>query len=560
MSIEVIKNQIKLFLEKTTPEVMAIKGDWGVGKTYSWKKFLNEYKTIISFDRYSYVSLFGINNLEALKFSIFENVVKKELIGTEASLETFNENTLSVLEKFGRKSSSFFIKNPFTKSFTPALESISFLSLRKTLICIDDLERKGNKLDVKDILGLISFLKEQKSCKIVLLLNDGENGLDDYEKYREKVIDIELRFNPTSEECVNIAYNGNDWQINQLKKYTTLLNIRNIRVLKKIQRLSELVHPVIKEYEEEVRSQVLHSLCFFSLCFYCSKDNEDIPTLEYVTTRGYRSLGLGKKEEKTEVQKKWDSMMQHYQYYVTDELDLEVKKAVLTGYFVEDEIKTKASLKNKEVIASKSEGSFTKAWELYHHSFENNQDEVVNALFESLITNADNISPLNLNGTVTLFRELGENEKATKAIDGYIEKRKNNPKIFDLESFISNPFSSEIDDLEIREKFKEAYTRVTAVETVETVLSRIAYQNGWNDEDVVVLRNTSSDKFYEIFKSIHDDSLNRYIDTCLKLGRYDSKEGNVSEILQNTTAALRKIGAESEINKRRVKKYGIEIE
>ena len=167
---------------------------------------------------------------------------------------------------------------------------------------------------------------------------------------------------------------------------------------------------------------------------------------------------------------------------------------------------------------------------------------------------------MNLNGTVTLFRELGENEKATKVIDGYIEKRKNNPKIFDLESFISNPFSSEINDPEIREKFKETYIKATTVDTVETVLARVAYQNGWNDEDVVVLRNTSSDKFYEIFKSIHDDSLYRYIDTCLRLGQYDSKGENMSEILQNTTAALKKIGAESEINKRRVKKYGIEIE
>jgi len=125
---------------------------------------------------------------------------------------------------------------------------------------------------------------------------------------------------------------------------------------------------------------------------------------------------------------------------------------------------------------------------------------------------------------------------------------------------MSNPFSSEINDPEIRKKFKKIYTDVTTTDTVETVLTHLAHQNGWNDEDIVVLRNTSTDKFYEIFKSTHDNSLNRYIDTCLKLGRYDSKEENVSEILKNTTAALRKIGAESEINKRRVKKYGIEIE
>jgi len=559
MSIEVIKKQIRCFLENTSPEVMAIKGDWGVGKTYSWKKFLKEYKTKISFDRYSYVSLFGVNSLEALKFSIFENVVKKELIGTEASLETFNENTLSVLETVGRKSSSYFGKIPFTKNFTPALESISFLSIKNTLICIDDLERKGNKLDVKDILGLISLLKEQKSCKIVLLLNDGEDGLDDYEKYREKVIDLELKFNPTSEECVNIAYSGDNWLINELKQLTIRLDIRNIRVLKKIQRLADFVFPIIEEYEEEVRSQVLHSLCFFSLCFYCSKDNDDIPTLEYATTRGYRSLGLGKKEEKTEIQKKWDSMMQHYQYYVTDELDLEIKKAVLTGYFVEDEVKTKALLKNKEVIASKSEGSFSKAWELYHYSFDENQDEVVESLFKSLTENAEYISSNNLNGTVSLFRELREDKKASQMIDIYIEKRKKHPKIFNLGDIHSNPFSGDIQDKEVRSKFKEAWSESVEVEDPKDVLERLGKSNGWNDKDVVTLRNTTSEQFYNIFKNIKNESLHLVIEAAQRLGNYDSQKPEGGEILQNVTEALTKIGGECEINKRRVKRFGIDI-
>ena len=50
--------------------------------------------------------------------------------------------------------------------------------------------------------------------------------------------------------------------------------------------------------------------------------------------------------------------------------------------------------------------------------------------------------------------------------------------------------TSEINDQEIRDKFKETYTDVTNVDTVEAVLARVAYQNGWNDEDIVVLRNT----------------------------------------------------------------------
>jgi hypothetical protein len=71
----------------------------GVGKTFSWKKFLNEAKSKngVKLDRYSYVSLFGINSLEAFKYTIFENVIKKEIIGTEASIDTFKNNATSLV-------------------------------------------------------------------------------------------------------------------------------------------------------------------------------------------------------------------------------------------------------------------------------------------------------------------------------------------------------------------------------------------------------------------------------------------------------------------------------
>ena len=114
-----------------------------------------------------------------------------------------------------------------------------------TLICIDDLERKGSGLEIKDVLGLVSLLKEQKKCKVVLLLNDGEEGLEDYSKYREKVIDIELKFAPSPEECSSIAYSDDKAIIPKLKELVTNLGIRNIRILKKIERLVELAMPLV---------------------------------------------------------------------------------------------------------------------------------------------------------------------------------------------------------------------------------------------------------------------------------------------------------------------------
>ncbi len=558
MSIDVIKDQIFQFLSSDTPEVMAIKGEWGVGKTYSWKKFLSEANISngVKLDRYSYVSLFGINSLEAFKYTIFENVVKKEMIGTEASLETFKNNTTGIIESFGRQSINLFKGAPIVKSFSPAIETISFLSLNNTLICIDDLERKGSNLDIKDVLGLVSLLKEQKRCKIVLLLNDGEEGLENYSKYREKVIDVELKFAPSPEECASIAYADDKENYPRLKELVTGLEIRNIRILKKIERLVDLILPLAQEYEPEITDQVLHSLALFSWCYYSSSGNEDIPSLEFATSKGYSLYGIGDDDEEDEKEKKWKAILQGYNYQLTDELDLVLAEAVRTGFVIEEEFKAKATNKNQELLAAKSEGSFLEAWRLYHDSFDDNADEVVNGLYESFKKNCKHITPLNLNGTVSLFRGLGEDKKASEIIDMYIKKRKDETELFNLKE---NNFFGDIKDEEIIDKFNKEYNKSVTTESPKEVLEKIAGKNGWGQNDEVVLANTTIDEYYDLFKSEKGKYLSSFINTCLKFGRFGNATDQQKEIANRATEALKRIAAESEINKRRVKKFGIDI-
>lgn len=558
MSVEVIKDQIFQFLSSDEPEVMAIKGEWGVGKTFSWKKFLKEACTEnkLNLERYSYVSLFGINSLEAFKYAIFENVIKKEIIGTEASLETFKSNTAGLMESFGRQSFNLLKGAPIIKSFSPAIETISFLSLNKTLICIDDLERKGKGLEIKDVLGLVSLLKEQKKCKVVLLLNDGEDGLGDYEKYREKVIDTELAFAPDPGECAEIAYSEQTPNYSRLRELTTSLGIRNIRILKKIERLATLALPLTEEFEPEILDQVLHSLVLFAWSYFCSNSNDDIPSLEFITRKGYALLGLGD-EEVSDQHKKWQTTLQAYNYQLTDELDLLLSEAVKTGYFVVDEFKQKAADKNQQIIASKSEGSFSNAWRLYHDTFNDNGDEVINGLYESFKENCKYITPTNLNGTVSLFRELGEEEKASEIIDIYIENRKDETELFNMKE---NNFFGDIRDKEVIEKFNERYNRSVTTETAKQVLERITGRNGWNPSDEVVLASTSVDDYYNLFKTESGRHLSSFVTTCLKFGQFSNASDQQKEIANRATEALRRIAGESEINRRRVKKFGVSLE
>jgi len=557
MSLELINQQIIKFLSSSEAEVMAIKGPWGVGKTYTWSRILENAKNDsgIAFEKYSYVSLFGVNSLDTLKFTIFENTVPKAIAGDKVSLETFKGNFTGVLSSLGRRSTDFIRMLPAAKNLAPAIESLSFLSLSEVLICIDDLERKGNGLDTKDVMGLVSHLKEQKKCKVVLLLNDGESGIEDYKIYREKVLDYEVTFTPTPEECASIAFDEGDKDTSRLQELSAKLKITNIRVLHKIHKLLQTSLHLVDSYEPEIRDQLIHTIVLFMWSYYCSKSDKEIPPLEQLCNRGFTHIGIGK-DDRTEEEKKWNSILSDYNYTNTDPLDLVIADAVRCGYFNEEIFHEKAKEKNEEILASKAEGSFSKAWGLYHDSFDENDDQVISGLYDSFMATCKHVSPLNLNGLVTLLRELDENAKATEVIKQYIEVRGDEVALFETRRGGAF-FGDKIDD-EVKQEFDAHIEKNHPMPTPLEVLQKIAGKNGWDEEDEVVLLNTTSNQYYDLFKSIKGPELSSYVNTCLKFGRFSNATEQQRKIGKNAEDALRRIANESELNKRRVRKFDIE--
>jgi hypothetical protein len=560
MSLFKVEAKISDFLSTNTPEVMAIKGAWGVGKTFTWNKLSKQAKDNkqIALKKYSYVSLFGINSLEAFKAAIFENLISTDLIGTVANIDTLknnysNEGLISV----GKKGWSILGEASFFKGFSSAINSFSFLTIKETIICIDDLERRGNNLQIKDVLGLISLLKEQRNCKIVILVNDGEIGVEDYVKYREKVIDLEIEFAPTSSECALIAFDSKWNAYEATKECSTKLNIKNIRLLKKIEKLVSEAEKYWLGKEPEIRQQFVSSLTLFAFSHYEQSNSKSAPPLDFILNYGYDAWGFGLDENEGAEKKKWRSYLFDYGYQHTDELDLKIGDAVIKGYFDDEEIKKLADNQNALILANKSTNSFSAAWNLFHDTFANNEDELVETLLNSLIVNAKNIAPNNLNGTVSLFRELGRDDEATRAIDEYITARNQESEIFNLSN---NHFFGDKIDPEIIDKFNNQFFQNEKKETAKEVLLRISGQNGWNQKDIEILANTCADDYYNIFTSEVGDHLHRIVKKCLEFGQFSNADDKQNSIARNARDALIRIGKESNVNKRRVKRYGVNLD
>jgi len=180
MSVTIVADEVKRFLATETPEVLCISGHWGVGKTFAWNHFLAQAKSAsnIALERYAYASLFGQNSLDDVKAEIFETTVTGDLIGKPATFKSLDAS-LATLEAGGRRIWQLARQIPIVGEHVGGAARMTFFAVRNQIVCLDDLERAGSDLELNDILGLASFLKEQRKCKVVLLLNQDALASDD---------------------------------------------------------------------------------------------------------------------------------------------------------------------------------------------------------------------------------------------------------------------------------------------------------------------------------------------------------------------------------------------
>ncbi|VAW92129.1 hypothetical protein MNBD_GAMMA22-2361 [hydrothermal vent metagenome] len=561
MSINKVQKVIEAFIANRQPEVLSIKGGWGVGKTYFWDSIIKDASSRSKnnpFTHYAYVSLFGITSLEELKSTLFEQITEKNHIGEKISIDNLKRNSEELTKNLGKNTVSFLQEIPRIKNINTAIQSTSYINNKNLIICFDDFERKGESLNIKDILGLVSILKEQRDCKIVLILSDSnldQKSFDEYWQFREKVIDIEIKYAPSYEEAAKLAFKGNPHNYDRLKQLSTQLRITNIRILNKIEKSVNDVLAVLDDFEPEITDQVMHTLMVLTLSYY-THDNSYVPPYTYIKEIGYKLYGLDENRDKNADEIRWDSTLREYGFQTFDDFDIALSNVIETGYVDHELLLNKARAQNDLILSNNSQVSFSHAWDMYHHSFNDNSDELLSSLGDSLVENARHISPADMNATVRLFKRLDRDEEGSLLVDRYIELNKDNSSIFDLDK---NPLSRNIDDSEVIEKFNQQYYEIKNIKNAEDVLTNIAGQNKCSQSDEAILANTSMNQFYELFKKQNGVHLSSYVDSCLQFGRNNNATTQQLQIAENVTMALVKIGYENSLNALRVRKFGIDI-
>ena len=222
------KKLLKLINNKDSFAI-ALTGEWGIGKTRFWNNFYEENHTDLGVNKYSYVSLFGIDSIEALKFEIalstHETTQKKDYL---SGLKGIFKKSLDVIDLPKLEGTGV------TLSLGKGLISSAITSLiGDTLICIDDIERLSKNIDIKDVMGLVNHLSLEKNCKVVVILHE-DKADKDFREYKEKVFDEVLTLDNSLSIVKKVIVNNELYPIYEIFYQT--MDIKNIRFYQRVER------------------------------------------------------------------------------------------------------------------------------------------------------------------------------------------------------------------------------------------------------------------------------------------------------------------------------------
>lgn len=222
-----LENKLLGLIDTESSFAIALTGEWGVGKTYFWKYFKQKNLNQFKLQKYAYVSLFGIDSLDSLKYEI---AVKTHAIN---QLEDRLQGAKSLFNKaldnidFSKIQGKGLSLNIGKSLITSALSSL----VSKTVICIDDIERISDNLSIKDVMGLINELKLEKDCQIIVILHEAKAN-EQFQEYKEKVFDEVLILDDNSD--ILKTFITDELALDVMKLFYLTLRVKNLRFYNKV--------------------------------------------------------------------------------------------------------------------------------------------------------------------------------------------------------------------------------------------------------------------------------------------------------------------------------------
>ncbi|WIT26966.1 hypothetical protein [Bacillus phage SPbetaL1] len=248
-----------------------INGSWGIGKTKYVSDFIKNHTNVC------YISLFGKRDVNSILQELYFLIIEKAPKGKIKKHFSVLRNKLNTLDisYFGVSLSLPVIQNLF-KTINKELDRKD-----KLIIVLDDLERKHDELNIKEILGIVDSLSKTDNIKTVLIAAiDQLEGEDkkNLMNYQEKAIDRTYTIeNFASQAPVEIM--GNEiWEALCEIAKSNSFDFKNLRTFEKTKLFIEEIIQVLGEniFSEKFTKSDLYKMCFATVLFVTEHNNKMI--------------------------------------------------------------------------------------------------------------------------------------------------------------------------------------------------------------------------------------------------------------------------------------------
>jgi len=545
VSREEVKRRLKELLSRKEPICIVIKGEWGVGKTHLLKEFLNNE---LKEKKCAYISLFGKYSLEDIK-----NDLTLQLSKAIKYVNVFGQ----VLENI--------------KSVSPHLGSIgSLLSLftskefKDVIVCFDEFERLSPNLELKEVLGLISYLKENLNCRIILILdedriiskqkennNQNTNKENDFEikvynQYKEKLVDYEIVLNPPFEENLEIVINKklniSESFKEAIEEFARSLNIKNIRILRRLVNtfedfsFIENISKIKDDIDYYIKLNFYRKLILLSYIAYKYNKTKNLKeTLEKIVYALNHKIFKTSKEYEKELksdEKEIKEIIENYPIlswgglFIIDSEDIKYICEYIKYNFLAENIKNGLHdfliKKHKTIKNVKIANEFERLVEDLKFNFSKSIGDIEKKIFDFILNNSNIDAIISSKGIITFINLLlfinkftGSKkffEIAKECFEKFVDSKKQELFLsynkflnfkMDLSHILSEDFKKYAEEILNKkiEEVKKINIANISCEKVVSIIKAIFQRKGWNEEDEAILNSLSKESIKNCFNT-----------------------------------------------------------
>jgi len=505
----VYSDELKRFLNSADQKVLLLHGRWGTGKTYFWNEFVRKERNCIQEKFYSYVSLFGATSVSNVKGLI---VLGGDSTRASNKLVTGWRRT----KKFAIRKQKYFdqLKVPYLGSIGTLMPSAEELLIEGFLVCFDDLERRNRQLDLEQLFGLVAVLKEQNGCRVVIVCNEEELSSRDrrtLDKYREKIIDRQLTYNPPFDENFRVIFPNGDMAIHEV---FDRLRLNNIRVFQQTHWCVEYFEPLLKNLHDVFVQRFRQQCAKLAAVHFAYSKEVEMDTIRST------SWMLAGQSQQAGVSDAATELIKALQFMPTKADDF-IIAYLQDGYCNLAELEPIIDQLNHEHKRSEADIALGRFWDSVWDSYHNDTAEVIKDA-EALLKKYHAYLPFRYSGDVLKFLK-----RISPSFDADpLKELAANSLIPGADIATLRDIMADCKSPAIQKAAKEKQVSLKPRKTIGDLVVALGESEGWNPGDFALLNEYSEDELLEWTSRAKDPNILYILAQTIARGQLESADSH----------------------------------